>query len=152
MPDHSAASLSSVSDVLDRMQRKLQDFMDLLKEEQQAIRTLSFGQFSIVTEKKTGLLDEIREIESERRELTANRETGSRDMLFQKIEQKERRLADLIVATDHLNRFNADLIGQSLAFLTGSLRMWQQSPASAALYSHSGSMVTQTAHGIGVKG
>ena len=60
MPERSAATHSSLSDVLDRMERKLQDFIDLLKEEQQAIRTLSFGQFSTVTEKKTGLLETIR--------------------------------------------------------------------------------------------
>lgn len=151
MSTQCAASHSSLDEVLDRMQRKLQDFIGLLNDEQQAIRTLSFGQFTTVTEKKTCLLEEIRQIESERRGLSAD-VTPSGDVLMQQIGQKEKRLTELIIATDRMNRFNADLIGQSLAFLTGSLRMWQQSPASAALYSHSGSMVPHTGHGIGVKG
>ena len=46
---------------------KLTAFQDLLLEEQDAIRSLSFGQFTSVTIRKTQLLDEIRQLEQQRR-------------------------------------------------------------------------------------
>jgi hypothetical protein len=57
------------------------------------------------------------------------------------LEREESALATAIAETDRMNRFNAALIGQSLQFLEGTLRLWQRSPESAALYSSSGAMV-----------
>jgi flagellar biosynthesis/type III secretory pathway chaperone len=53
--------------LLCRMLDKLTAFQALLTEEQDAIRSLSFGQFTSVTVRKTHLLDEIRELEQQRR-------------------------------------------------------------------------------------
>jgi hypothetical protein len=61
-------------------------------------------------------------------------------------------LLDLIGATDRMNRFNAALIGQSLAFLQGSLSLWQRSSASAPLYSQTGSVVERVQQSVGIKG
>ena len=55
MSDESAALLD-LGRVLDLMIEKVGQFHALLSDEQQAIRTLSFGQFSDVTEKKSELL------------------------------------------------------------------------------------------------
>ena len=57
--------------LLRRMHDKILAFQALLIEEQQAIRTLSFGQFTTITMRKTQLLDEIRELEQSRRSLPA---------------------------------------------------------------------------------
>jgi flagellar basal body rod protein FlgB len=57
------------------------------------------------------------------------------------LKQQEADLVAAIEQTDRLNRFNAALIGQSLEFLQGTLRLWQRSPQSAALYSSSGAAV-----------
>ena len=53
--------------LLRRMLDKIVAFQGLLIEEQQAIRSLSFGQFTTVTMRKSQLLDEIRSLEQERR-------------------------------------------------------------------------------------
>lgn len=138
-------------EILDLMREKVQQFHDLLKDEQQAIRTLSFGQFSDVTERKTQLLDIIRDLEQERGRLTdLLPETSGR--LSRELEHKQQLLIDMIGATDRMNRLNASLIGQSLAFLQGSLSLWQRSSASAPLYSQTGSVVEGVPHSVGIKG
>jgi flagellar biosynthesis/type III secretory pathway chaperone len=146
--DSAAIQLSRVLDV---MRENVQQFHDLLKEEQQAVRTLSFGQFSDVTERKSRLLDTIRDLEQERRRLTGvleqNDEPSSGDL-----QRKEQDLIDIIGATDRMNRLNASLIAQSLAFLQGSLSHWQRSPASAPLYSETGSVVDAVPQSVGIKG
>jgi flagellar biosynthesis/type III secretory pathway chaperone len=137
--------------VLGLMREHVQQFYDLLKDEQQAIRTLSFGQFSDVTERKARLLDIIRDLEQERRRLTGALEAAS-ERLSDELQRKEQELIDIIGATDRMNRLNAALIAQSLAFLQGSLSLWQRSPASAPLYSQSGSVVEGLPQSVGIKG
>jgi flagellar biosynthesis/type III secretory pathway chaperone len=137
--------------VLDLMREHVQQFHDLLKDEQQAIRTLSFGQFSDVTERKARLLDLIRDLEQERRRLSGALEAAS-ERLSDELQQKEQGLIDIIGATDRMNRLNAALIAQSLAFLQGSLSLWQRSPASAPLYSQTGSVVEGIPQSVGIKG
>jgi flagellar biosynthesis/type III secretory pathway chaperone len=137
--------------VLDLMREHVQQFHDLLKDEQQAIRTLSFGQFSDVTERKARLLDLIRDLEQERRRLSGALESAS-ERLSDELQQKEQGLIDIIGATDRMNRLNAALIAQSLAFLQGSLSLWQRSPASAPLYSQTGSVVEGIPQSVGIKG
>ncbi|HET6676042.1 MAG TPA: flagellar protein FlgN [Nitrospiraceae bacterium] len=150
MPDESAASLQ-LGPVLDLMLEKVREFHDLLKDEQQAIRTLSFGQFSDVTERKSNLLDSIRALEQSRRRLVEDAPNGARP-LSTEVDQRQQALIELIGATDRLNRLNAALIGQSLEFLQGSLSLWQHSSASAPLYSQSGSVVGGASRGVGIKG
>ena len=128
---------------------KIGAFQALLIEEQQAIRSLSFGQFTTVTMQKSNLLDEIRGLEQERRALVSLPGTHE---LSPASKQQE---ADLVVAigqTDRLNRLNGALIGQSLEFLEGTLRLWQRSPASAALYSSSGTHVPDATHRVRTTG
>jgi len=150
MSNESAAALD-LPRVLDLMREKVQQFHDLLKDEQQAIRTLSFGQFSDVTERKTQLLGLIRDLEQERRRLTDTVPATS-ERLSRELEHKQQMLLDMIGATDRMNRFNAALIGQSLAFLQGSLSLWQRSSASAPLYSQTGSVVEGVPQSVGIKG
>ena len=142
--------LSTASDsLLCRMLDKLTAFQALLLEEQDAIRSLSFGQFTSVTMRKTQLLDEMRELEQQRRnEATLSGSYGSPPSL----KQQEADLVAAIGQTDRLNRFNAALIGQSLAFLQGTLRIWQRSPQSAALYSSSGAAVAGNGGRVRAKG
>lgn len=122
--------------LLRRMRAKMTEFQGLLTEEQQAIRSLSFGQFSSVTMRKERLLDEIRGLEGQRRASMMPQGEPSAA-----VRQEESALAAAIAETDRMNRFNATLIGQSLEFLEGTLRLWQRLPESAALYSSSGVMV-----------
>jgi flagellar biosynthesis/type III secretory pathway chaperone len=150
MLNESAASLE-LGQVLDLMLVKVQQFHDLLKDEQQAIRTLSFGQFSDVTEKKSELLDGIRDLEQSRRHLIGTAAVGS-SRLSKDLEQRQQALIEIIGATDRMNRLNAALIAQSLAFLQGSLSLWQRSPASAPLYSQTGSVVGGVSQSVGIKG
>lgn len=121
---------------------KMLVFQSLLLEEQDAIRSLSFGQFTAVTTRKAQLLDEIRELEHQRRHRASN-------ALPQQVARTtmEAKLIAAIGETDRMNRFNAALIGQSLEFLHGALKRWQRSPQSAALYSSSGAAV---ADGVGL--
>lgn len=128
---------------------KLIAFQALLIEEQDAIRSLSFGQFTSVTMRKTQLLDEIRDLEQQRRSRTAG--VASRAS-SPSVRQQEADLVTAIGETDRLNRFNAALIGQSLEFLQGTLRVWQRSPESAALYSSSGTAVASTGGRVRAKG
>lgn len=137
--------------VLDAMRDNVQRFHDLLKEEQQAIRTLSFGQFSDVTDRKSHLLDIIRDLEQERRRLTGALESGS-EPLSNELQQKEQGLIEIIGATDRMNRLNAALVAQSLEFLQGSLSLWQRSPESGPLYSQTGSVVKGASQSVGIKG
>lgn len=130
---------------------QVQAFHDLLKEEQQAIRSLSFGQFADVTEKKTRLLNTLRDLEQERRRLS-DESAAAADRRHAALEDKQAALLAVISAADQMNRLNASLIGQSLAFLQGSLSLWQRSSASASLYSPTGSVVHDAPQGIGVKG
>lgn len=134
--------------LLRRMHDKILAFQALLIEEQQAIRTLSFGQFTTVTMRKTQLLDEIRELEQSRRLLamTGHQESSA------SFRQQEAELAAAIGNTDRLNRFNAALIGQSLEFLQGTLRLWQRSPETAALYSSTGAVISGTTGMVRAKG
>lgn len=122
--------------LLRRMRAKMTEFQGLLTEEQQAIRSLSFGQFSSVTMRKERLLDEIRGLEGQRRASMMPQGEPSAA-----VRQEESALAAAIAETDRMNRFNATLIGQSLEFLEGTLRLWQRLPESAALYSSSYVMV-----------
>jgi flagellar biosynthesis/type III secretory pathway chaperone len=131
------------------MRETVRQFHDLLQEEQQAIRTLSFGQFSDVTERKARLLDAIRDLEQERRRLTAE---AALVRLSDEFQRKEQLLIEVIGETDRMNRLNAALIAQSLAFLQGTLSLWQRSPASASLYSQTGSVIEQAPHSVGIKG
>ena len=142
--------LSTAADsLLCRMLDKLTAFQDLLLEEQDAIRSLSFGQFTSVTIRKTQLLDEIRQLEQQRRnKATPSAPYGSSPSL----KQQEADVVAAIGETDRLNRFNAALIGQSLEFLQGTLRLWQHSPESAALYSSSGAAVSGTSRMVRIKG
>lgn len=149
--DPGCSSRNPLHDLLDRMIVQVQAFHDLLKEEQQAIRSLSFGQFADVTEKKTRLLNALRDLEQDRRRLTDESSTAV-DRSDSQLEDKQAALLAVISATDQMNRLNASLIGQSLAFLQGSLSLWQRSPASASLYSSRGSVVPAVPQGIGVKG
>jgi flagellar biosynthesis/type III secretory pathway chaperone len=151
MMSKASAATDELHHVMDVMRDKVQQFHALLKEEQQAIRTLSFGQFSDVTDRKARLLDIIRDLEQERRRLTASLETasGPRSTALQ---QKEQELIETIGATDRMNRLNAALIAQSLAFLQGSLSLWQRSPESAPLYSQTGAVVEGAPPSVGVKG
>ena len=121
---------------------KMLVFQSLLLEEQDAIRSLSFGQFTAVTTRKAQLLDEIRELEHQRRHRASNAlpQQAARTTM-------EAKLIAAIGETDRMNRFNAALIGQSLEFLHGALKRWQRSPQSAALYSSSGAAV---ADGVGL--
>ena len=101
---------------------KVTAFQALLLEEQDAIRSLSFGQFTSVTMRKTQLLDEMRELEQQRRnEATLSGSYGSPPSL----KQQE---ADLVAA-----------IGQ-------------RSPQSAALYSSSGAAVAGNGGRVRAKG
>ncbi len=139
----SSQTIPAQSDALmQRMLEHILSFQSLLREEQEAIRCLSFGQFTSVTMRKAQLLDEIRELEQERRSRPSS-ERHSR---------QERELAAAVGETDRLNRFNAALIGQSLEFLHGTLKRWQQSPESAALYSSSGAAVANGAGLVRAKG
>jgi flagellar biosynthesis/type III secretory pathway chaperone len=128
---------------------KIVAFQALLLDEQEAIRSLSFGQFTSVTMQKTQLLDEIRDLEQQRRNRpsisVAQASSGT-------IKEQEAQLAAAIGTTDRLNRLNGALIGQSLEFLQGTLRLWQRSPASAALYSSTGTAVAQTSGMVRAKG
>jgi len=143
-------STQTESDLLIRgMLDKMLAFQSLLLEEQDAIRSLSFGQFTSVTMRKAQLLDEIRDLEQQRRDRSAaeqsERSTAGRTTL-------EAKLIGAIGETDRLNRFNAALIGQSLEFLHGALKRWQRSPESAALYSSSGTAVASGAGLVRAKG
>lgn len=53
--------------LLSRLYDKVIAFQTLLRREQQAIRTLSFSEFTQVTMKKAQLLEELRELEGVRR-------------------------------------------------------------------------------------
>ena len=108
-----SAATAELDHVLDEMRDSVQQFHALLKEEQQAIRTLSFGQFSDVTDRKACLLDIIRDLEQERRRLTGSLETAS-GPLSNELQQKEQGLIEIIGATDRMNRLNATLIAKSL--------------------------------------
>ncbi len=142
--------LSTATDsLIRRMLDKLVAFQALLLEEQDAIRSLSFGQFTSVTIRKTQLLDEIRELEQQRRNRTS---VTASLVLSPLLKQQEADLVAAIGQTDRLNRLNAALIGQSLAFLQGTLRLWQHSPESAALYSSSGAAVAGTGGRVRAKG
>ncbi len=132
-----------------RMLEKILAFQGLLIEEQQAIRSLSFGQFTTVTSRKSQLLDEIRTLEQQRRALLSR---SGDQALLPAIQQQEAELAAAIGQTDRLNRLNGALIGQSLEFLEGTLRLWQRSPESAALYSSSGAHVPDTTRSVGTTG
>lgn len=135
--------------ILRRMLDKIVAFQGLLIEEQQAIRSLSFGQFTTVTMRKSQLLDEIRSLEQERRTNLSD----SRDQTLPPAsQQQEADLALAIGQTDRLNRMNGMLIGQSLEFLEGTLRLWQRSPESAALYSSSGTPVPDATHRVRTTG
>lgn len=135
--------------LLRRMLDKIVAFQALLLDEQEAIRSLSFGQFTSVTMQKTQLLDEIRDLEQQRRDRPSisvlQASSGA-------IKEQEAQLAAAIGTTDRLNRLNGALIGQSLEFLQGTLRLWQRSPASAALYSSTGTAVAQTSGMVRAKG
>jgi flagellar biosynthesis/type III secretory pathway chaperone len=128
---------------------KIVAFQALLLEEQDAIRSLSFGQFTAVTMQKTQLLDEIRDLEQQRRNSPS---TSASQTPSNTIKELEAQLAAAIGRTDQLNRLNGALIGQSLEFLQGTLRLWQRSPASAALYSSTGSAIAQTSGMVRAKG
>ena len=142
--------LSTAADsLLCRMLDKLTAFQDLLLEEQDAIRSLSFGQFTSVTVRKTHLLDEIRELEQQRRNASTLPDSYGSPSAHK---QQEADLVAAIEQTDRLNRFNAALIGQSLEFLQGTLRIWQRSPQSAALYSSSGAAVAGSGGRVRAKG
>ena len=142
--------LSTASDsLIRRMLDKLVAFQALLLEEQDAIRSLSFGQFTSVTIRKTQLLDEIRELEQQRRNRTS---VTASLVLSPLLKQQEADLVAAIGQTDRLNRLNAALIGQSLAFLQGTLRLWQHSPESAALYSSSGAAVARAGRMVRITG
>ena len=142
--------LSTATDsLIRRMLDKLVAFQALLLEEQDAIRSLSFGQFTSVTIRKTQLLEEIRELEQQRRNRTS---VTASLVLSPLLKQQEADLVAAIGQTDRLNRLNAALIGQSLAFLQGTLRLWQHSPESAALYSSSGAAVAGTGGRVRAKG
>lgn len=146
-----SAGAAELDNVLDVMRENAQRFHDLLKDEQQAIRTLSFGQFSDVTDRKARLLDGIRELELERRRLTGSLEAAS-EPLSDALRRKEQGLIEMIGTIDRMNRLNASLIAQSLAFLQGSLSLWQRSPESAPLYSQTGSVVEGVPQSVGIKG
>lgn len=135
--------------LLRRMHDKIAAFQALLVEEQEAIRSLSFGQFTMVTMHKSKLLDEIRELEQLRRHLPPA--TGAEESSAES-QQEEAELVTAIGRTDRLNRFNGALIGQSLEFLQGTLRLWQRSPESTTLYSSSGAVVAETTGMVRTKG
>ncbi|HNC84534.1 MAG TPA: flagellar protein FlgN [Nitrospira sp.] len=135
------------SDMLVRgMLDKMLAFQSLLLEEQDAIRSLSFGQFTSVTTRKSQLLDEIRDFEQRRQQVSSElpRQDARTTM--------EAKLLAAIGETDRLNRFNAALIGQSLEFLQGALKRWQRAPESAALYSSAGTAVPAGAGLVRAKG
>ena len=93
--------------LLRRMLDKIVAFQALLTEEQQAIRSLSFGQFTTVTMRESQLLDEIRSLEQERR----TNQSDSKDHKFLPAsQQKEADLGRAIEQTDRLNRMNGMLI------------------------------------------
>ncbi|MBX3123541.1 MAG: flagellar protein FlgN [Nitrospira sp.] len=136
------------SDMLVRgMLDKMLAFQSLLLEEQDAIRSLSFGQFTSVTTRKSQLLDEIRDFEQRRRQQVSS-ELPRQDART----TMEAKLLAAIGETDRLNRFNAALIGQSLEFLQGALKRWQRAPESAALYSSAGTAVPAGAGLVRAKG
>ncbi|MCC2641807.1 MAG: putative Flagellar chaperone FlgN [Nitrospira sp.] len=135
--------------LLHRLHDKIIAFQTLLAAEQQAIRSLSFGQFTLVTMQKSKLLEEIRELEQLRRQLPTA--MGGFESSIE-VRQQETELMTAIGRTDRMNRFNAALIKQSLEFLLCALRLWQRSPQSAALYSSSGSIVAETTGMVRTKG
>ena len=141
--------LTNTDSLLRRMLDKIVAFQALLLEEQDAIRSLSFGQFTAVTMQKTQLLDGIRDLEQQRRNSPS---TSASQTPSDTIKELEAQLAAAIGRTDQLNRLNGALIGQSLEFLQGTLRLWQRSPASAALYSSTGSAIAQTSGMVRAKG
>lgn len=135
--------------LIQRMLEHILAFQALLREEQEAIRCLSFGQFTSVTIRKAQLLDEIRELEHTRRA----RPVPEGALAGQaRQSRQERELVAAIGETDRLNRLNATLIGQSLEFLHGALKRWQKSPESAALYSSSGTAVAAGTGMVRAKG
>ncbi len=140
---------TEIDSLIRRMLDKIVAFQALLIEEQDAIRSLSFGQFTSVTIRKTQLLDDIRNLEQQRRTRPSSTASLAPSPL---LEQQEADLVAAIGQTDRLNRFNAALIGQSLEFLQGTLRQWQRSPQSAALYSSSGSAVAGSGGRVRAKG
>ena len=142
-------STEAEPNTLRRMLDKIGAFQALLIEEQQAIRSLSFGQFTAVTMRKSNLLDEIRGLEQERRALVSLLQPHE---LSASSKQQETDLVAAIGRTDRLNRLNGALIGQSLEFLEGTLRLWQRSPASAALYSSAGTHVPDATHRVRTTG
>lgn len=143
-------ALSIDSDRLLRaMLDKLAAFQALLIEEQQAIRSLSFGQFTTVTMRKSGLLEEIRSLEQQRRAAFSDSQRRHGVPASQELEAE---LASAIGHTDRLNRMNGRLIGQSLEFLENTLRLWQRPPESVALYSSSGMAVSDTTHRVRTTG
>ena len=89
---------------------KMLAFQSLLLEEQDAIRSCPFGQFTSVTTRKSQLLDEIRE---QRRRQQVSSELPRQDARRYMMEAK---LIAAIGETDRLNRFNAALIGSRLNF------------------------------------
>ncbi len=135
--------------LLRRMIDKMRAFQSLLLEEQDATRSLSFGQFTSVTMRKTQLLDEVRELEQQRRNQFAPGDSQAKTPARVRLEAE---LVAAIGETDRLNRLNASLIGQSLEFLQGTLRLWQRSPESAALYSSSGNAIGASGGMVRVKG
>ncbi len=135
--------------LLRRMLDKIVAFQALLMEEQEAIRSLSFGQFTTVTLHKSQLLDEIRNLEQQRRTMPSSPRAQK---LPPALQQQETDLVVAIGQTDRLNRLNGALIGQSLEFLEGTLRLWQRSPESAALYSSNGAHVQETTHRVRTTG
>jgi flagellar biosynthesis/type III secretory pathway chaperone len=140
---------TDVDRLLRRMLDKLVAFQALLIEEQQAIRSLSFGQFTTVTMRKSDLLDEIRSLEQQRRATSSELLNRSGDPASHQLEAE---LTSAIEHTDRLNRMNGGLIGQSLEFLEHTLRLWQRPPESAALYSSAGMAVPGNTHRVRTTG
>ncbi|GMV50157.1 MAG: hypothetical protein NBKEAIPA_02414 [Nitrospirae bacterium] len=135
--------------LLSRLYDKVIAFQTLLRREQQAIRTLSFSEFTQVTMKKAQLLEELRELEGVRRVQQSEQDGKGSSVVTEAL------LAKLLAAveeTDRLNRLNAGLVEQSLEFLQGALRAWQRSSGSAELYSSSGVAVPAMGGRIGMRG
>jgi flagellar biosynthesis/type III secretory pathway chaperone len=131
---------------------KLAAFQALLIEEQQAIRSLSFGQFTTVTMRKSHLLDEIRSLEQQRRVTSFDSSDSQHRAMLPASQQLKAELASAIEHTDRLNRMNGMLIGQSLEFLENTLRLWQRPPESIALYSSAGMAVPDNTHRVKTTG
>jgi flagellar biosynthesis/type III secretory pathway chaperone len=152
--------VSSLIRLLGEEQRHLEQFRDLLHDEQQAIKALAMPRLTALTARKLTLLTALGELERARADITgrlavawgvhpealtlrgiaSRMEGGQAGSLLRHQDALSRLLAEV----QDGNAFNGSLIAGSLACFQHSLAAWQPSPE-PALYSEQG--VLQAAAG-----